>query len=165
MTLAPPLPEVPTGHEFLDLIWSLRVPAADTYIAVLPPDADPRWASEAGMQFLSVSLLEARAAKEELRLTSRHSTLRRVRARRLRRLEKQFEGQALAVLGAITNQTRARHPQASAPQLLMATRDVFRALQSAVFPAGDVHRCHTPAAPATDAGDVQRRGRGSAQGR
>jgi hypothetical protein len=65
MTLAPPLPEVPTGHEFLDLIWSLLVPAADTYIAVLPPDADPRWASEAGMQFLSVSLLEARAAKEE----------------------------------------------------------------------------------------------------
>ena len=126
MTLAPPLPEVPTGHEFLDLIWSLLVPAADTYIAVLPPDADPRWASEAGMQFLSVSLLEARAAKEELRRTSRHSTLRRVRARRLRRLEKQFEGQALAVLGAIADQVRAWHPEASAAQLLMATRDTFR---------------------------------------
>lgn len=121
-----PLPEVPTGHEWLDLVWSQMVPAADTYVAVLPTDADPRWATELGLQLLSISLLETSAAKNELQRTPRHSTLCRVRARHLRRLEKQFEGQALAVLGAIADQVRAWHPEASAGQLLMATRDTFR---------------------------------------
>lgn len=52
MTPAPPLPEVPAGHECPDLIWSLLVPAADAYLPVLPPDADPRWASGVGIRFL-----------------------------------------------------------------------------------------------------------------
>jgi hypothetical protein len=121
-----PLPEVPTGHEWLDLVWSQMVPAADTYVAILPTDADPRWATELGLQLLSISLLETRAAKNDVQRTPRHTTLCRVRARRLRRLGKQFEGQALAVLGAIADQVRAWHPEASAAQLLMATRDTFR---------------------------------------
>jgi len=123
-----PLPEVPTGHEWLDLVWSQMVPAADTSVAILPTDADPRWASELGLQFLSISLLETCAARNDLQRTPRHSTLCRVRARHLRRLEKQFEGQALAVLSAIADQACERHPEASAAQLLMATRDAFREL-------------------------------------
>ena len=138
MTFDEALPAVPTGNEFLDIIWSSMVPAADTFVAILPQAADPRWATEAGLRFLSVSLLKKRAAADELQRTRSHTPLRRVRARHLRLLDKQFEGQALAVLGAIAAQVRTWHPNASSAQLLMATRDAFRALQTAALPVDSV---------------------------
>ena len=119
------LPEVPTGYEWLDLAWSQIVPAADAFVAVLPPAADPRWATECGLLFLSLSLLDRRVAGDELESTPEHSTLRRVRARHLRVLKRQFEGQALAVLSAIIDRERAQYPEVSRAQLLMLTRDTF----------------------------------------
>lgn len=142
MTTDQPLPEAPSGYEYLNLIWSLLVPAADAYVAVLPQSADPAWATEHGLSSVAVSLFKQGAARDALNRTPGHSTLRRVRARHLRLLEKQFECQALAVLGAIADQVRTRHPTASSAQLLMATRDAFRALQRAAFPADGAASAH-----------------------
>jgi hypothetical protein len=118
------VPDVPRGYEWLDLIWSQMVPAADSYVVVLPSDAGPRWATERGVRFLSVSLFVTRAA--ELHRLPRHFSLRRMRARQLRRLERHFEGQALAMLSAIVDRVRVHHPEASAAQLLLAPRDTCR---------------------------------------
>ena len=36
------LPEVPTGFEYFDLLWSEFIPDAAGYVAVLPRSADPQ---------------------------------------------------------------------------------------------------------------------------
>lgn len=128
------LPKVPTAYESFDLAWSRIVPAEDAFVAIQPPAADPRWASEHGLLFLSLSLLDRRAAADELERTPKHSALHRVRARHLRLLERQFEGQALAVLGAILDRERVQYPEALTAHLLMVTRDIFRRLLGA-FPS------------------------------
>lgn len=135
------LPAVPTGFEYFDLLWSRLIPAAASYLAVLPRSADPAWATERGVRFVATSLFKKWAASDELQRTPNHSTLRRVRERHLRLMEKQYQGQALTFVGALVDQARKQHPKASAAQFLTVARDAFRELLRAVFPEdGDVPR-------------------------
>lgn len=73
------LPPVPTGYENLGLLWPQLMPAAASYLAVLPRSAEPAWASVEGLRYGATSLLRQWAESEELNRTPSHSTLRRVR--------------------------------------------------------------------------------------
>lgn len=126
------LPVVPTGYEYLDLLWSQLIPAAASYLAVLPRSANSAWATERGLRLVATSLLKQWAASDELQRTPNHSTLRRVRERHLRLMERQYQGRALTFVGALVDQARKQHPKASAAQLLTVARDAFRALLRAV---------------------------------
>jgi hypothetical protein len=137
MALRMKLPAVPTGFEYLDLLWSQLIPDAVSYVAILPRSADPAWATEHGLRFVAIGLLQQWAAREELQRTPNHSTLRRVRERHLRLLERQYLGQALTLVGALVDQARKRYPKASPAQLLTVTRDAFKDLLRAAFPAED----------------------------
>ena len=75
------VPEVPTGYEYFDLLWSQLIPDATSYVAVLPRAADPAWATELGLRSAAVSLLRQWAASDELQRTPTHSVLRRMRQR------------------------------------------------------------------------------------
>lgn len=131
-------PKVPTGYEYLDLLWSQLIPAAASYVAILPRSADPIWATEHGLRFVALGLLKQWAASDELQRTPNHSTLRRVRERHLRLMEKQYQGQALTFLGALVDQARKQYPKASPAQLLTVSRDAFRDLLGAAFPMEDL---------------------------
>lgn len=133
------LPAVPSGYEYFDLLWSQLIPAAASYLAVLPRSADPIWATEYGLRFVVVGLLKKWAASDELQRTPNYSTLRRVRERHLHLLEQQYQGQALTLIGALVDQAREQHPKASPAQLLTAARDAFKALLSAEFPIEDMN--------------------------
>jgi hypothetical protein len=126
------LPVVPTGYEYLDLLWSQLIPAAASYLAALPRSADSAWATERGLRFVATSLLKQWAASDEPQRTPNHSTLRRVRERHLRLMERQYQGQALTFVGALVDQARKQHPKASAAPLLTVARDAFRELLRAV---------------------------------
>lgn len=128
------LPPVPTGYEYFDLLWSQLIPAAASYLAVLPQSADPAWATEHGLRFVAIGLFKQWAASDELRRTPNHSTLRHIRERHLRLMEKQYQCQALTFVGALVDQARKRHPKASPAQLLTVARDAFKELLRAVFP-------------------------------
>jgi hypothetical protein len=135
------LPAVPTGFEYLDLLWSQLIPDAPSYVAILPRSADPAWATAHGLRFVAIGLLKQWAASDELERTPKHSTLRRVRERHLRIMEKQYQGQALTFVGALVDKARKRYPKASPAQLLTVARDAFRELLRAVFPEdGDAPR-------------------------
>lgn len=129
------LPPVPTGFEHLDLLWSQLIPDADSYVAILPRSANPAWATEHGLRFVATSLLKQWAASDELQRTPNRSTLRRVRERHLRLMEKQYQGQALTLIGALVDQARETHPKAPPAQLLTVARDAFKDLLRATFPA------------------------------
>lgn len=92
------LPDVPTGFECFDLLWSQLIPDAASYVAILPRSAEPAWATAQGLRFVAISLLRKWAASDELERTPNHSTLHRVRERDLRLLEKQYHGQALTLV-------------------------------------------------------------------
>ena len=130
------LPEVPTGFEYLDLLWSQLIPDAASYLAILPRAADSKWATEEGLRFVAIALLKQWAASEELQRTPKHSTLRRVRERYLGLLEKQYHGQALTLVAALVDEARKRHPNASPAQLLTVARDAFKELLRATFSDG-----------------------------
>lgn len=98
------LPAGPSGYEYLDLLWLQLIPAAASYLAVLPRSADPAWATERGLRFVAISLLQKWAASDELQRTPNQSTLRRVRKRHLHLMEKQYLGQALTFVGALVDQ-------------------------------------------------------------
>lgn len=129
------LPAVPTGYEYVDLLWSQLVPRAASFLEVLPRSADPVWATEYGLRFVELGLRECEEASAELRRTPTHSTLRRVRKRNLRRLEARYQNLALTLMGALVEQARTRYPKASPAQLFTVARDSFRDLLRATFPA------------------------------
>lgn len=128
------LPEVPTGFEYFDLLWSQFIPDAAGYVAILPLSADPAWATAQGLRFVVISLLKRWAALDELARTPNHSTLHRVRERSLGVLDRQYQGQTLTLIGALVDQARRQHPKASSAQLLTMARDGFKELLCAVFP-------------------------------
>ena len=149
------LPAVPTGYEYLDLLWSQLIPDAASYLAILPRSADPAWATAQGLRFVAIALFKKWKASDELQRTPNHSTLRRVRERHLRQMEKQYQSQALTFVGALVDQARTRYPKATAAQLLTVARDAFRELLQAVFPAdGD-------APPPAGVAKTSRRSRGT----
>lgn len=127
------MPEVPTGYEYFDLLWSQLIPDAASYVAVLPRAADPAWATELGLRSAAISLLRQWAVSDELQRTPTHSVLCRMRQRQLRLLERQYQGRALMVVGALVDQARKRHPKASPAQLLTVARDAFKALLRTAF--------------------------------
>lgn len=134
------LPPVPTGYEYLDLLWSQLMPRAASYLDVLPSSPDPVWATEYGLRFVALGMLECQAVSAELHRTPPRSTLRRVRERRLHLLEQRQQDRALTLVAALVDQARKRFPKASPAQLLTVARDGFRGLLSAAFPVnGETH--------------------------
>jgi hypothetical protein len=130
------LPAVPTGFEYFDLLWSQLMPDAASYLAILPRSADRAWATEQGLRFVAIALLKQWAASDDLQRTPHHSTLHRVRERRLRLLQKQYHGQALTFVAALVDKARKRHPYASPAQLLTVARDAFKELLRTAFSNG-----------------------------
>ena len=128
------LPEVPTGFEYFDLLWSQFIPDAASYVAILPRSADPAWATAQGLRFVAISLLGKWAASDELARTPNHSTLQRVRKRALGVLDRRYQGQTLTLIGALVDQARQQYPKASSAQLLTLARDGFKELLRAAFP-------------------------------
>jgi hypothetical protein len=100
------LPAVSTGYKHFDLLWSQLIPDAASYVAILPREADCAWATAEGLRFVGTSLLKRWSASDELARTPSHSTLRRVRARHLQLLERQYDGQALTLVAALVDQAR-----------------------------------------------------------
>lgn len=133
------LPPVPTGYEYIDLLWSLLVPRAASYLEVLPRTPDTVWATEYGLSFVELGLRECEAARAELQRTPTHSTLRLVRKRSLRRLEARYKDLALTLMGALVAQARKRYPKASPAQLFTVARDAFRDLLRASYPFEDMN--------------------------
>lgn len=125
---------VPTGFEYFDLLWSQFIPDAASYVAILPRSADPAWATPPGLRVVVNSLLKRWAAIDELARTPNHSTVYRVRERALGVLDRQYQGQTLTLIGALVDQARQQHPEASSAQLLTLARDDFKELLRAWFP-------------------------------
>lgn len=131
------LPVVPSGYEFEDLLWAEMAPMASSFLDVLPRSVDQAWATVYGLKFVAIGLVKYEAASTELRRTPRHSTLHRVRERRVAMLERRQQDLSLVFLGALVEQARTKHPRASPGQLLMVVRDEFRARLREAFPRRD----------------------------
>ena len=133
------LPEVPTGFELFDLLWSRFIPDAASYVAILPRSADPAWATAQGLRVVVVSLFKRWAASDELARTPNRSTLHPIRERALGALDRQYHGQTLTLIAALVDQARQQYPKASSAQLLTLARDGFKELLRAAFPPDGMH--------------------------
>lgn len=126
------LPKVPTGFEVLDLMWSQMVPMAPGFLEVLPKSVDPVWGTRYGLLAVAAGLVQCEAAQAELQRTPAWTTLHRVRERRLKFLERRYQGLALTFMGALAMRARAEHAKASHAQVLTVVRDDFRELLGAL---------------------------------
>ena len=131
------LPDVPTGFERLDLLWSDMVPMAPGFLDVLPKNVEPIWGTQYGLLWVAASFRDCEAAQAALQRTLERTTLHRIRERQLKLLNRRHQERALNFLGALATEARTKHPKATAAQVLMVVRDEFRALLLELVAATD----------------------------
>lgn len=111
------LPPEPTGYELYDLAWAHYSYLAPVVLDALPHDADPVWATVAGVHEYAAALRALDQARVELERTSETSTLRRLRERQVHRLARRSRECSKLICGALAVAARAAHRRASPKQI------------------------------------------------